>query len=424
MDELAERVWQTVRPQELIELLMGMVDIPSPSGDELPLAHFLVDHMRQNDIEATVQAIGENQANAIGRIRGGGDGQSLLFYSPIDTAFSGDPAEDGDNIDLEKRQDQIPKARLVDNVVSGLGAHNPKGHAASAVMAAVALRRANIGLAGDLSLGMCGGGMPTAPRPSQPPDIEVGHGIGCHRLLQYGGIPDRAIVAKPGPVAFEEVGVTWFRIRVRGILGYAGTRHVVKHRNPIIEAARVVERLENWFSEYSERHRSGSVAPQGSIGAVRSGWQYKPTFIGEWCDLYIDLRVSPRTSLQQVRREVEQAVSKIAEELGDIEIVPEMLFGIPGSHTDANDSVVKATIAAWEYANEKGYEAPKGGSGATEANVLRLWGVPTARVGMPPPPHPLEYSGQFSMGEAHLSSLETLCRTLIHAALTLCVANH
>jgi hypothetical protein len=39
-------------------------------------------------------------------------------------------------------------------------------------------------------------------------------------------------------------------------------RHVVKGRNPIVHAAKVITLLEEWFSEYTEKNTSGLVAPR------------------------------------------------------------------------------------------------------------------------------------------------------------------
>ena len=125
-----------------------------------------------------------------------------------------------------------------DGVVSGLGTHNPKGHGAAVVMAAIALKQAEVPLLGDVVVAF---GMPTDRRPGEAGGrFDVGHGAGCAFMLEQGIRGDFAIVAKPGPVAWQEVGLCWFRIRVKGLLGYAGTRHVVKHLNPIVEATKVI----------------------------------------------------------------------------------------------------------------------------------------------------------------------------------------
>lgn len=422
IEQLTERAWETLEDTELLELTARMVDIPSPSGEEAALAEFLVQFMLDQGLTGELQPIQPAQANAVGRYAGTGSGVDLMFYAPIDTAFAGRAEEDSPWIDLQARPDQVAKAVVANGVVQGLGAHNPKGHGACALMAAIALARAEIRLKGSLTVALCAGGMPTNRRPERPDAFHIGHGIGCAHLLQQGGRSDCAVVSKPGGVSHEEVGVSWFRLRVKGLLGYAGTRHVVKHRNPIVDAARIIEELEAWFPQYTQRNTSGLVAPQGSIGCVQAGWPNKPTFIPEACDVLIDLRVSPRTSLSDVRRQFGDAVQAMKERHPDMTLEWDMLLGVPGSHTDPDHPVVQAAIRGWEYATGEDYSAQAGGSGATEANVLRQWGVPTARVGMPPPPEKMQFSGQFSMGEAHVESLKTQTRTLIHTALEICLS--
>jgi len=417
---LTETAWKSLEESELLELTARMVDIPSPTGEEAELATYLAGFMDKEGLDGRAQPVQPGQANAIGRYGRRGGGPELMFYAPIDTAFAGRAEEDAPWIDLETRPDQLAKAVIAGDAVQGLGAHNPKGHGACAVMAAVALARAGIALEGSLSIALCGGGMPTNRRPALPEAHHIGHGVGCAHLMEQGGRPDCAVVSKPGGVSYEEVGVSWFRVRVKGVLGYAGTRHVMKHRNPILDATKIIEALEAWFPEYTAANSSGLVAPQGSIGCVQAGWPNKPTFIPGCCDIVLDLRVSPRTDIAEVRRQFGEAMRAIAARHSDIELEWEMLLGVPGSHTDPEHPVIHAAVRGWEFAAGKRYEFEGGGSGATEANVLRQWGVPTARMGMTPPPRKLDFSGRFSMGEAHVESMKTLTRALIHTALETC----
>ena len=64
--------------------------------------------------------------------------------------------------------------------------------------------------------------------------------------------PDFAIVLKPGYAAgTEEVGYAWFRIAVRGAINYTGIRHKGPYRNPIVTAARLITRFEEWLPEFT-----------------------------------------------------------------------------------------------------------------------------------------------------------------------------
>ncbi len=267
-----ERALSAVRNDELADLVVALTSIPSPTGEERAIAEFLVQHMQSAGLEGTYQHIDDQQGNAVGRLRGDATGPDLLLYAPTDTAFSGDRTEEVPWIGESIRADLLPSGFQVDDYVVGLGAENPKAYVACVVAAAIAVRRAGVPLKGCLLIGLGAGGMPINRRPGQS-RANVGQGNGCSFMLEQGFRGDFAILAKPGDaVAWEEVGLCWFRVRVRGRLGYTGIRHIVPYKNPIVDAAQVIAGLEAWFPRYSARHTSGLVAPQGSIGAIQGGW--------------------------------------------------------------------------------------------------------------------------------------------------------
>ena len=81
--------------------------------------------------------------------------------------------------------------------------------------------------------------------------------------------------------------------------------------------------------------------------------------------------------------------------------------------------VVQAAIDAWEEVAGRGHEALVGMSGATDANILRAHGVPTARVGLGKIDVP-DIDFQLGMNAAKLSDMEQLTRLLIHVAVETC----
>jgi len=419
ISEKVELACSHVDEQETFALLREMVNIPSPSGEEHRLAEFLARYMSANGLDASVQEVRGTQSNAIAFTGKASQQPTLMYYSPIDTAFRGDREEDEPWIDLRSRPDLVPRAIVDGDVMVGLGAHNPKGHAACAIMAAIGLARARLLKSSNVCVALGGGGMPTTSFGAHGPVPAIGHGTGCKHLLASGVVPRNVVVSKPSTVSFEEVGVAWFRVAVEGVLGYAGTRHRMKHRNPIVDAAQVVQELEAWFPEYTKANTSGAVAPQGSIGAIRGGWPNKPTFIPGVCEIYLDLRVSPRVTVSSVEEQFGDAIAAIRARNPGIRISWEMLHGDPGTHTDPESDVIAAAIKAWDFATGTNYVPEEQGSGATEAGVFRQAGIPTVKIGMPPPPEKLPHSGQFSMGEVHRQSMVRLTRALMYVALFL-----
>ena len=414
-----QQAWAAVQPDELAALDLALTSIPSPTGEERRIAEFLVQHLRAAGLESTYQAIDDAQGNAVGRLPGSGSGPDLLLYAPTDTAFSGDPDEELPWLGESVRADLAPAGFRDGDYVVGLGAENPKAYVTCVVGAALAVRRAGIPLTGSLLVGLGAGGMPTNRRPGQR-RANVGQGNGCSFMLEQGVRGDFAILAKPGyAVAWEEVGLSWFRVRVHGRLGYTGIRHIVPYKNPIVDAATVIAGLEAWFPEYSARHTSGLVAPQGSIGAIQGGWPHKPAFVPAATDLYVDIRVSPRTDPLVVQRELGAALADIRAANPGLEVDHEMILSIPGTRTDPRNWVVQSLMRGWERREGRPHIPITGTSGATDAAILRGRGIPTARLGLPRTPPPDNYQG-FSMGAATPAAMQRLTQCLIYAIIDTC----
>jgi hypothetical protein len=73
---------------------------------------------------------------------------------------------------------------------------------------------------------------------------------------------------------------------------------------------------------------------------------------------------------------------ELAQELG-VPLQARQVAAVPGTRTDPEAEIVRAATAAWERVAGRCHEPILANSGATDANILRLRGVPTARVGMP-----------------------------------------
>ncbi|MPZ83604.1 MAG: M20/M25/M40 family metallo-hydrolase [Actinophytocola sp.] len=422
--EWVDAAWNKIDRARLAELVVGMVDIPSPTGEEAPLADWLTGQLAAGGLEATYQEIDDRQANAVGRLRGDGTGEDLLLYAPIDTLTVGDPAEDVPWIGPELRPDMRPRAEVAGDHVLGLGASNPKGHGAAVVAAAEAIAAAGVPLRGDVIVGLGAGGMPTNGRTTRGlTRRNAGQGVGCSFMLEQGVWADHAVIAKPGwAVAWEEVGLCWFEVRVRGLFNYVGSRHRMTYRNPILHATKVVEGLERWFPEYAARHTDGLVAPQGIVASIEAGWPRMASVTPALCRFTVDLRTSPRTTPAEVRREFGAAVARIVAEHPELEVDWDLILAIPGTHTPEDAPVVAAAKAAWEELAGRPHEPIVANSGATDANILRNRGLPTARIGMdrigPDAPLPLDFPA--GMNVVDLREAVRLTRHLVHTAVSLC----
>jgi acetylornithine deacetylase/succinyl-diaminopimelate desuccinylase-like protein len=298
----------------------------------------------------------------------------------------------------------------------GLGAQNPKGHAACVLVAIEAIRAAGFPLRGNLYAGFGAGGMPTNARAGTRADS--GHGAGCASLAKFLK-PTFAVIAKTGwAVSWEEVGLAWYEVRVHGTHTYVGSRHLLPYVNPIRKAAQLIDRLEAWFPEWAERHRSGLVAPQGVVSFIEAGWERSPAFVPAVCRFRLDLRLSPRTTPDEAEQALTEQLTQAAEEL-DIVLEWRRLVVIPGSTTPPENFIITKAIEAWEAIEGKPHRPIAGLSGATDANVLRGYGIPTARVGLPKANLPgIDF--RRGMNTVSVSAMVKLTRHLIYTAIATC----
>jgi acetylornithine deacetylase/succinyl-diaminopimelate desuccinylase-like protein len=308
--------------------------------------------------------------------------------------------------------------------VLGLGASNPKGHGACVVAAARAIARAGLDLPGSVVVGLGAGGMPTNSRSAVDRE-NTGQGNGCSFMLEQGVWADYAVLAKPGwTVSWEEVGLCWFTVRVHGIYNYVGSRNRLPYRNAVVEAARLIAELDGWFADYSARHTSGLVAPQGQVAAVRGGWERTASICPEVCEFTVDLRISPRTTPAEAQREFGEAVRTAAARLG-VRADCELTLAIPGSHTDPESWIVRSCVWAWEQATGTTHvvdEVARTTSGATDGNILRNRGIPMARIGMPRVADESGAEVDFAMGmnAVSVTNMVALTRVLVATAIDTC----
>ena len=408
----------------LLRLAMRMVDIPSPTGGEAPLARHLEEDLRGRGFATTYQEIEEHRGNCIARVAGDGSGPDLMLYGHLDTTFTGDAREDYPVVGPADRPDLRPRAALQDGLITGLGISNPKGGAACAIAAADAVRRAGVPLRGDLIVALVVGGIHKRPTEGVHRDFRgrayQGFGIGCEYMLKHGVRADVAISTKPGyTVVWEEPGQCWFTVRVKGLLCYSGLRHIQPSRNPIVDAARLVEALEAWFPEYTRRHTRGQLAPQAAVGAIEGGWPFKPEFIPGICHVYVDLRTNPHQTMLSVKREFDDFMGEFRRAHPEMDLDWEMTLSVPGSRTDPRTWIIQSCLRAWEAVEERPHAFVHSQSGTTDGNVLRNAGIPTARFGLPGLMNP-EAGWPPSYDACRVESLGRLTRAYVHAIIDTC----
>ncbi|MGY1608383.1 hypothetical protein [Geodermatophilus sp. SYSU D00700] len=424
--DLVARAWAHVDQRRLRELAVLVTSVPSPTGEERPLAEELAARLRGAGLDGRLQPLDDRQANAWGRLAGTGSGPSLMLYAPVDTFTAGTEDEDLPWIGPQLRTDMRPGATVDGPYVTGLGASNPKGHAACVLAAAEAVAAAGVPLRGDLVAAFGAGGMPTNARPLPGRDrANTGQGVGASFLLEQGLWTDAAVIAKPGwGASAAEVGLVWFDVWVGGTHTYVGSRHRLPYVNAVAQAATVVHGLEAWFERYAAAHTDAVVSPQGVVSSIEGGWPRLAAATPGRVRIRCDVRLAPGRSPASLAREFRAAVAAIADRHPGLDAAVETVLAIPGSATPEDAWVVRSTVAAWEAAEGRPHEVPAGLSGATDANILRNRGIPTVRIGMPKvgavEPAPFEVDFARGMNTVDVRDMERLTRLLVRVAVDTC----
>jgi acetylornithine deacetylase/succinyl-diaminopimelate desuccinylase-like protein len=366
----------------LARRLFRLTDIHSPTGATRAASEFIVSELADAGLKSRYMPMSETTGNVFAEHRGSGNGATLLLYAPIDTHLEGD-ASDYPWSGPQQYADLAPHAKQVGDWIYGLGSSNPKAMVATLTEIATALVEADVPIAGDLNVGFADGGMPV----NIPERDNAGMSNGVTHLLMRGVAPDFAIIMKPWNwVYHEEPGMAWFKLIIKGTLGYAGVpRDVPGFRSSILPAAQIIPELEAWILSYAEANTSGVIKPHGWISGIRSGWEGRPAFPSAATELYLDIRINPRTTPGEVKAQFAAFMADLKRRHPDLDLDWEMYGSTPGGTTDENNWIIQSARRGWEQIEGRPYTTPDWLAGQTDGAMLRRLGIPTARMGWPWP---------------------------------------
>jgi acetylornithine deacetylase/succinyl-diaminopimelate desuccinylase-like protein len=303
-----------ITAENVRDLLVDLVNIPSTTGQENGVAHYLVDRMRKSGMDTDLPLVDAGRPNAVGHRRGRGDGLNLLFTGHMDTSYSGTEEHlAGDGFK--------PKAIFRDGWVFGLGASNMKSGLASALIAIEAIVKSGVELAGDLTFGAVVGEIEkTAIEEFQGVEYS-GYGIGTRHLVTHGVTADFAVLAEPTGmrISIANMGCIWLRITVAGTVAHSA----LANRPNVVNAIAVMHDLQNdvarWARDYEAAHVYMGEHPNVTIGAIRGGAPWRLSRNPHSCSLYLDIRTVPGQTVDGVKRDLRRVLCAFAQRTGTVE---------------------------------------------------------------------------------------------------------
>ena len=219
---------------EVTDLLSRLiqVDTTNPPGNETAAAEMLRDYLEANGVECELYARVPERGNLVARIRGRGDGPTLLFLSHTDVVLA-DPNEWS-----------VPpfSGEVRDGEIWGRGALDMKSQVAAEAVAMASLAREGFEPSGDLIFAAtadeeAGDGFGLSWLCEQHPDAvrcDLAINEGAGERVQLGG-------GAYYICATAEKMTAPFRIHVRGRSGHASMPGIAD--NALVKAAPLVERI-------------------------------------------------------------------------------------------------------------------------------------------------------------------------------------
>jgi acetylornithine deacetylase/succinyl-diaminopimelate desuccinylase-like protein len=390
-EALRRRVAERIHAErdELVELAIELGRMASPHAGELAVANRVVEWLRDNGIEAWLQPITDRSANAVGRIRGAGDGPRVIFDAHIDTGPML-PA------DVPERIRRINDAWEEDGVLYGFGVVNDKAQVAAFMLAARALVREEVRLRGDLIV--AGVAFETgAPSVGRTQGIDYpGEGFGTWWLVNRGVTADYALIGETSGFGLvtAECGELGLEVRARGRRIYTPRfeRGPETAENPsaVVRLAAAATLLEAWAQEYEQRAAvdtpAGRIVPRAQIVGIDGS--------PGAASLRLDIRLVPGANPRDLEREVRDHLTSAGL---DLEVEPYQWSR--GYQATGADPLIEAVTTA--HREIVGGEPPAPPTPEIsmwrDLNIFNELGIPSICYGAPRASEPFSDPGDRAM---------------------------
>jgi acetylornithine deacetylase len=402
------------------DLLMDIVNIPSGTGREIGVAQYLVERMQRSGLATDLPLVEENRPNAVGHLRGRGDGLNLLFTGHMDTAYYGNEKH-LEGFGYRGGIGYKAKATLSDGWIWGLGANNMKSGLACALIAIESIVKAGIKLAGDISLAGVVGEIETTTIEELQGVEHSGFGIGTRHLVTHGVTADFALLAEPTGmrISVANMGCIWLRITVEGTLANSALAHNPNVVNSIAVMHELQKDLMQWSDDYRAAHVFKGERPNVTFAAMRAG---SPSRLGRnprSCSLYLDIRTVPGQTIEDIKRDLRRLLRSFAERTGQPEPAMHVYVNAPPVALDETLPIIAALGEAQQATTGSAPGTIIRRLGA-DAVHLTAYGVPCVSFGPGGRAHPEATSMQASGEHVLVDDLVATARIYLATALDLC----
>jgi acetylornithine deacetylase len=297
---------QGVREDQVLALEQAAIRIPSSTFEEGALADYLAAYMAGIGLDVEMMEVthparpGQRTRQPIGRLRGAGDGPSLMLNGHMDPG-----------VEMSGWTVDPYGAKFEDGWVWGMGAHDDKGGVVAAICAVEAIIKAGVRLRGDVLV--C------------PVVAHKMGGFGTRALLKRGVRADLAINMEHSALTIANVcvGVVMVRVRTRSpeLFFRYSPQARARYLNPIEQQCEIIRaigpslepsRPGGWLTFTPHPELPGF--PTHTFDTIHKEHYYQPNYTGmstRECEMIFQVRTVPGQTLASVRADVHRLLETL-----------------------------------------------------------------------------------------------------------------
>lgn len=375
-EDLANAILSQIREDEIVSMACDVVNIPSPTGEELEMGRYMCGALEEAGLNVTWQEVEDGRANVVGLWEGAANGKSLMFNGHMDTSNSGRET-------FLTGLGYKPKAVIREGRIYGLGIYNMKGALVCYTQAVKALMRAGIKLEGDVTIAAVAGEI----EKTQWGDEFVGkqyrgYGVGSHHLVTRGVLPDMCILGEPTDMqlVLGHYGTVWVRISTHGHYVHTAFTRGKQDRSSIFRLKEILPPIYEWIAAWEKRAAYDGQPGVVNVGCIRGGHPWRVSRTPDRADVFLDVRVPPTMPLKEVRVAIKQLVLDLRIKHPDYGVESETFVSVPGAEISKDHPLVKTIEACHERVLGT---SPKHATVLwdSDASVMTRYGIETLNYG-------------------------------------------
>src|SRR5229473_2998060 len=349
-DDLAAAILSQIREDEIVAMCCDVVNIPSPTGEELEMSRYMRKALEEMGLAVSWQEVEEGRANVVGLWEGTGNGKSLMFNGHMDTSNTGREA-------FLTGLGYKPQAVIRDKMIYGLGIYNMKGALVCYTQAVKALMRAGVKLEGDVIIAAVVGEI----EKTQWSDEFLGEPTDLQLVLGH-------------------YGTVWVRISTRGHYVHTAFTRGKQEHSSVFRMKEILDLIYSWIAAWEKKAAYDGQPGVVNVGCVRGGHPWRVSRTPDRTDVFLDVRVPPPMQLKEVRISIKQLVLELRKKHPDYGVEYETYVSVPGAEISKDHPLVK-TIEACHH--QILGAAPKHATVLwdSDASVMTRYGIETLNYG-------------------------------------------